>query len=176
MRYLKLILVALLLSSWGCATFSDTTTEDPGLAPTQNSFFYDFKDIRVPEEMEIQTGKSIISPSDSGKYGTIVFRGRAEPISLFDFFFNNMPKDGWSLVTYQKYQRYHMVFTKENRVCMITIEESPFWYTWLEIKVSPKVAGSTEPAYPMGTQPLTDPYQTYPSSGSGMDSERTLSQ
>jgi len=176
MRYLKLILVALLLSSWGCATFSDTTTEDPGLTPTQNSFFYDFKDIRVPEEMEIQTDKSIISPSDSGKYGTMVFRGRAEPISLFDFFFNNMPKDGWSLVTYQKYQRYHMVFTKENRVCMITIEESPLWYTWLEIKVSPKVAGSTEPAYPTGTQPLTDPYQTYPSSGSGMGSERTLSQ
>ena len=177
MRYLKLILVALLLSSWGCATLTDTTTtENPGLAPTQNSFFYDFKDIRVPEEMEIQTDKSIISPSDSGKYGTMVFRGRAEPISLFDFFFNNMPKDGWSLVTYQKYQRYHMVFTKENRVCMITIEESPLWYTWLEIKVSPKVAGSTEPAYPTGTQPLTDPYQTYPSSGSGMGSERTLSQ
>lgn len=113
MRYLKLILVALLLSSWGCATLSDTTTEDPGLAPTQNSFFYDFKDIRVPEEMEIQTDKSIISPSDSGKYGTMVFRGRAEPISLFDFFFNSMPKDGWSLVTYQEISAsFTLVFNK----------------------------------------------------------------
>ncbi|MDY0225759.1 hypothetical protein SAMN04488082_103274 [Desulfomicrobium apsheronum] len=176
MRYLKLILVALLLSSWGCATFNDTTAEDPGIAPTQNSFYYDFKDIRVPEEMEIQPKKSIISPMESGKYGTIVFRGRAEPISLFDFFFNNMPKDGWSMVTYQKYQRYHLVFTKENRVCMISIEESPMWYTWLEIKVSPKVAGSSEPAYSIGTPPPADPYQTYPPAGTGLDSERTLSQ
>ncbi len=176
MRYLKLILVAVLLSTWGCATLSDTTTEDPLMPPVQNSFYYDFKDIRVPEEMEIQPKKSIVSPMESGKYGTIVFRGRAEPISLFDFFFNNMPKDGWSLVTYQKYQRYHLVFTKENRVSMITIEETPMWYTWLEIKVSPKVAGSSEPAYPLSTQPPADPYQTYPSSGTGLDSERTLSQ
>lgn len=104
-----------------------------------------------------------------------MFRGRAEPISLFDYFFNTMPKDGWTLVTYQKYQRYNLVFTKENRVCMITIEESPFWYTWLEVKVTPKAPGTGGPAYSIGSQPA-DAYQSYPPSGSSFESERTLTQ
>lgn len=173
MRHFKLLLLAMLLTTWGCATL--TGSEDPGPAPTQQSFFYDFSDIRVPEEMEIQTGRSTITPTENGKFGTLVFRGRAEPISLFDYFFNTMPKDGWNLVTYQKYQRYNLVFTKENRVCMITIEESPVWFTWLEIKVTPKAPATGAPAYSTGSQP-TDSYQSYPSSGSSIESERTLSQ
>lgn len=173
MRHFKLLLLALLLSTWGCVTL--TGSEDPGPAPTQQSFFYDFNDIRIPEEMEIQPNRSIITPTENGKFGTMMFRGRAEPISLFDFFFNTMPKDGWSLVTYQKYQRYNLVFTKENRVCMITIEESPVWYTWLEVKVTPKAPSASAPAYSTGSQPA-DPYQNYPSSGSSFESERTLSQ
>jgi hypothetical protein len=175
MRYLKLLIIALLLTSWGCATLTGSSSEDPGPAPTQNSFFYDFTDIRIPEEMEIQPSKSSITPTETGKYGTMVFRGRAEPISLFDYFFNTMPKDGWSLVTYQKYQRYNLVFTKENRVCMITIEESPVWYTWLEVKVTPKAPMSNAPAYSTGAQ-TTDSYQSYPSSGSSPEPERTLSE
>jgi hypothetical protein len=173
MRHLKLLLLALLLTTWGCATL--TGSEDPEMTQSQTSFFYDFSDIRIPEEMELQPGKSIITPSENGKFGTMMFRGRAEPISLFDFFFNTMPKDGWTLVTYQKYQRYHLVFTKENRVCMISIEESPFWYTWLEVKVTPKAPGTSAPTYPIGSQP-EGTYQSFPSSGSSFDSERTLSQ
>ncbi len=176
MRYRKLLIIALLLTSWGCATLTGSSNEDPAAAPpTQNSFFYDFTDIRIPEEMEIQPSKSSITPTESGKYGTMVFRGRAEPISLFDYFFNTMPKDGWSMVTYQKYQRYNLVFTKENRVCMITIEESPVWYTWLEVKVTPKAPMSGAPAYSTGAQPV-DSYPSYPSTGSSPEQERTLSE
>jgi hypothetical protein len=174
MRYLKCLVFALLLTSWGCAgmDFMGSSSEEPAPPQEQASFFYDFKDIRVPEEMEIQTDKSSITPSDGGKFGIIKFKGWAEPISLFDFFFNNMPKDGWTLVTYQKYQRYFLVFTKDNRVCMITIEDSPYWYTWLEIKVSPRVAETNSPAYSTGAQPM----DTYPSSGAPMGTERTLTQ
>ncbi len=176
MRHLKLLIIAVLLTSWGCATLTGgSTTQDPGPAPTQNSFFYDFKDIRVPEEMELQTKKSNIVPSDTGKFGTMVFKGQAEPISLFDYFFNTMPKDGWTLVTYQKYQRYHLVFSKENRICMITIEESPIIYTWLEIKVSPKAPAASAPAYSTGTQPV-DTYPSYPAGGLSPEPERTLSE
>jgi len=176
MRHLKFLVLALLLSSWGCANmdFMGSSSQETTAPQTQASFFYDFPDIRVPEEMEIQTDKSSITPTAGGKYGVMKFRGHAEPISLFDFFFNNMPKDGWTLVTYQKYQRYHLVFTKDNRVCMITIEEGPVWYTYLEIKVSPKISNSysTAPSYSTDPQPA----ESYPSSGSGLGSERTLAQ
>lgn len=172
MRYLKLIIVVMLLSSWGCANLMGSSPEQPAPAPVQASFFYDFNDIRVPEEMEIQSDKSSITPSEGGKFGTMKFRGRAEPISLFDFFFNTMPKDGWTLVTYQKYQRFNLVFTKDNRVCMITIEESPVYYTWLEIKVSPKVTNTYSPAYPTGSAPV----DSYPATGAPAGTERTLSE
>jgi hypothetical protein len=175
MRYCKLLVIAVFLMSWGCASLTGSTTEDPGPAPTQNSFYYDFTDIRVPEEMELQPKKSSIVPTETGKFGTIVFKGQAEPISLFDFFFNTMPKDGWTLVTYQKYQRYNLVFTKENKVCMITIEEAPVLYTWLEIKVSPKSPVGAAPAYSTGMQPA-DSYPSYPSTGSTPEPERTLSE
>jgi hypothetical protein len=174
MRYLKLFLFVLLLSSWGCANLnmSGSGSEEQTPPPTQQSFFYDFPDIRVPEEMELQPDKSTITPTDSGKFGTIRFKGWAEPISLFDFFQNNMPKDGWTLVTFQKYQRYLLVFSKENRVCMITIEGQPYWYTWLEVKVSPKISNTYAPAYSTGAQPV----DSYPSSGAPLGGERTLSQ
>jgi len=172
MRYLKFIVFALLASSLGCANLTGSSSQDQAPPPVQASFFYDFNDIRVPEEMEIQTDKSSITPTDGGKYGVMKFRGRAEPISLFDFFYNTMPKDGWSMVTYQKYQRYQLVFTKDNRVCVITIEESAIYYTNLEIKVTPKISNSYTPAYPTGAQPM----DSYPSSGSSIEPERTLAQ
>jgi hypothetical protein len=173
MRYLKCLILAVLLTTWGCAglDFTGSSSEEP-VPPEQTSFFYDFNDIRVPEEMEIQPKESSITPSENGKYGTIRFKGWAEPISLFDYFFNNMPKDGWTLVTYQKYQRYFLVFSKDNRVCMINIEDNPFWYTWLEIKVTPKVVNTYSPAYSTGAQPM----DTYPSSGTTLQDERTLAQ
>jgi hypothetical protein len=55
---------------------------------------------------------------------------------------------------------------------MINIEDNPFWYTWLEIKVTPKVVNTYSPAYSTGAQPM----DTYPSSGTTLQDERTLAQ
>lgn len=183
MRYVKLIVLAMLLSSWGCANMnwpgssSSSTSQEVSAPPAQASFVYDFKDIRVPEEMEIQTDKSSLTPTDGGKTGLMRFKGRAEPISLFDFFYNTMPKDGWTLLTYQKYQRFLMVFTKDTRVCVITMGEDPIYYTWLEVWVSPRIVGGTSPAYSSDVQPMTSyPSTSYPSSGSSLGSDRTLTQ
>jgi hypothetical protein len=172
MRYVKLILILSFLTSAGCASMSGSSSNDVGGPPAQSSFFYDFKDIQVPEEMKIETDKSSVSPVDGGKAGVIRFKGRAEPISLFDFFFNTMPKDGWTLLSFQKYQRYLLVFTKDNRVCVITVEEAPIYYTLLEVWVSPRVQSGFAPAYSTGTQPV----DTYPATGGSLQQERTLSQ
>ena len=140
--------------------------------PMQAAFFYDFNDIRIPDEMEIQKNKSSISPVEGGRAGVMKFKGRAEPISLFDFFYNTMPKDGWTLQTYQKYQRFLLVFTKDTRICVITIDEDPFFYPWLDVWVSPKVQGSASPQYLYGDQPAG----SFSGSGSSFEYERTLTQ
>lgn len=183
MRYLKCAVLFLLLSSWGCANLMPGSSQDPAAPsepPVQSSFYYDFSDIRVPAEMELQTDKSTITPTDQGKIGVMKFKGRVEPISLFDFFANTMPKDGWTMLTYQKYQRYLLVFSKENRVTVITIAEDPIYYTNLEVWVSYRVPAGSAPAYSTGAQPVdTYPYSGTPagsSSGAPLDSERTLSQ
>jgi hypothetical protein len=180
MRYLKIFLLLLLLSAWGCANITGTRNTEPQAAvPT--SFYYDFNDIRVPSEMEIQPKKSAIAPVVDGKSGVMKFRGRVEPVSLFDFFYNTMPKDGWTLLTYQKYQRYLLVFSKDNRMTVITIEEG-LYYTWLEIWVSPCVpegfqihsGGATGGYAPAGTS-YPGSGMSYPSSGSSFE-DRTLTQ
>ncbi len=183
MRYLKCALLILVLSSWGCANLMPGSSSDPASPPepaVQSSFYYDFNDIRVPAEMELQTDKSTITPTDQGKIGVMKFKGRVEPISLFDFFANTMPKDGWTMLTYQKYQRYLLVFTKDNRVTVITIAEDPIYYTNLEVWVSYRVPGGSAPAYSTGAQPVdtypSSGYSTGSPSGSAFGSERTLSQ
>lgn len=177
MRYGTFFCLILLLCVGGCANFMPGSSPDPGqpVEPeVQSSFYYDFKDIRVPAEMELQAGKSTIIPTDQGKIGLMKFKGRVEPISLFDFFANTMPKDGWSILTYQKYQRYLLVFTKDNRVTVVTITEDPIYYTNLEIWVSYRVPGDASSTYSGGTQTF-DSYPG-PSSGSSLGSERTLTQ
>lgn len=180
MRYLKIAFLLLLLPVWGCANLTGSSSAEPQPEAMPTSFFYDFNDIRVPSEMEIQPGKSSITPVEGGKSGVMKFKGRVEPISLFDFFYNTMPKDGWTLLTYQKYQRYLLVFSKDNRITVITIEEDPIYYTWLEIWVSPRVPASSSTGYSDGTQPSNSytPSGTSgnPSYGSTFENERTLSQ
>ncbi|GAB1410868.1 hypothetical protein MASR1M90_20220 [Desulfovibrionales bacterium] len=138
-------------------------------------FYYDFNDIRVPEEMELQTDKSSITPVQGGKVGVMKFKGRVEPSSLFDFFANTMPKDGWNLLTYQKYQRFLLVFSKDNRFVVMTIEEDPIYYTWLEVWVSMRVPGTGSPSYSTGATPM-DSYPSGSGSGGSLEYERTLSQ
>lgn len=157
MRFLPVICALLLLSVTGCTTMfgSGTTEPEAPTAPVQESFYYDFSDIRVPAEMEIQPDKSVLTPTATGKAGLMKFKGRAEPMSLFDFFYNSMPKDGWTLLTFQKYQRYLLVFSKENRISVITIYEDPLYYTWADIWVSPKTSASAgAPSYSTGVQPM----------------------
>lgn len=172
MKGIHFLLLVLMLIMAGCANITGSSSADPGALPVQASYYYDFRDIRVPEEMEIQKNKSSITPVEGGKAGVMKFRGRAEPISLFDFFYNTMPKDGWTLQTYQKYQRFLLVFAKDSSICVITIDEDPFYYTWLEIWVSPRIHNAADPTYPQ----MNSPVDNYPDYGSSYDSERTLTQ
>lgn len=161
----------------GCANMKSSSSGADPAAGSQMSagFYYDFNDIRVPEEMELQTDKSSITPGQGSNVGVMKFKGRVEPSSLFDFFANTMPKDGWHLLTYQKYQRFLLVFSKDDRFVVMTIEEDPIYYTWLEVWVSMRVAGTGSPAYSTGTMPV-DSYPSGSTGGGSLEYERTLSQ
>lgn len=173
MSHLKLLFLVLLVASWGCAQFPgmSSTSQQEATTPAPSSFLYDFKDVRVPEEMEIIPDKSSITPGDGSSSGVMLFKGRVEPASLYDFFFNTMPRDGWTLLTYQKYQRYLLVFSKDTRLCVITIQKTLVNSVSLEVWVSPRAATSFAPAYNTGSTP---PLDSLPPEAP--NAERTLTQ
>ena len=58
--------------------------------------------------------------------------------SLVRFFEANMPKDNWRAVGHIKADSAMMLFHKENRWCVITLEEGSY-YTYAHIWVAPTV-------------------------------------
>lgn len=144
-----LIGVSVLVLFSGCATLTQQEPKE-GQAPLQTdeglsrqdsaqmSNYFDFEDILIPQEMELDAERSIIFETPSLKAGALVFTGRVDPVSLFNFLMNSMPQDNWKPRSYFKYGRYLMVFEKENRVCVIRIQEERF-KTLLHVWVTPRI-------------------------------------
>lgn len=109
--------------------------------PTQETggSYYDFDDILVPKEMKLVPESSLLFETAHLKAGGILFKGRVDPVSLFDFFLNNMPKDNWQLRSYFKYGRYIMVFEKPDKDCIISIKEKALT-TQLEMWITPRIS------------------------------------
>ncbi len=73
----------------------------------QRSSYYDFEDVLIPSELTLNKKDSFVYGTNRSKAGVLIFEGRAEPISLANFFQNNMRNDGWRLIS------------KEDRACVI---------------------------------------------------------
>lgn len=118
-----------------CATTKkEGPTSPPEEKPRASS--YDFNDILVPSEMKLNQKDSFVYTSAQFKVGILSFSGRVEPGSLASFFQNNMPKDGWRMISTVKYRETMLVFLKDERACVITIKEE-FFSTKLKVRVGP---------------------------------------
>lgn len=143
-----LLASALLALSAGCSTFSSPQPDDGGMATvatnssmSRTSPAYDFEDIGVPSEMSLQNDKSFIMQTPQVKAGTLVYTGWVDPLSLFDYYRDSMPQDGWKPLSFFKYGHFLFVFHKPDKVCVIRINKGRF-STRLEISVSPSVSSS----------------------------------
>jgi hypothetical protein len=149
-RYLfPLAMIMLFMFLAGCTASKEdgVKTPEPDTPPRSAeeaaNIYFDFDDIPVPKEMEIDPDDSILFQSPNLKAGAVVFNGRVEAISLFDFFLNNMPKENWHLRSYFKYGRYIMVFEKPNKDCIIRIIDGSY-KTELQIWVTPRFPGEAD--------------------------------
>ena len=102
----------------------------------QRASYYDFEDVLIPSELTINKKDSFVYGTSRSKAGLLIFEGRVEPISLTNFFQNNMRNDGWRLISIFKYREYLLNFLKEDRACVITITEKSF-STNVEIRLGP---------------------------------------
>ncbi|MFO7802243.1 MAG: hypothetical protein R6V55_08125 [Desulfovermiculus sp.] len=136
----------LLALTAGCSTFSssqsdavDIATVDTNSTLSQASPAYDFEDIGVPSEMSLQNDESFIMQTPQVKAGTLVYTGWVDPLSLFDYYRDSMPQEGWKPLSYFKYGHFLFVFQKPDKVCVIRINKGRF-STRLEISVSPSMS------------------------------------
>jgi hypothetical protein len=119
-----------------------------------NTVYYDFDDILVPKDMRLRPNDSLLFETPTVKAGVIMFEGRVEPVSLFNFFLNNMPKDNWELRSYFKYGRYIMVYEKPDRDCIISLRERSL-STQLQIWVTPRTETGFSNEGDMGPEATT---------------------
>ena len=138
-RLIGILAAILMLTIGGCAgskvkggESSPSAAKDKGPVP----LYYDFGDVLVPSELKVDNDSSFVFRTPGFSAGVLALKGRVEINSLIDFFYNNMSKDNWKLVSYFKSRRTIMLFNKENRWCVINITEGDFT-TYTEIWVSP---------------------------------------
>lgn len=158
-------LAGMLLTLPACSYFqksnSSTSSASAEAAPQPQTMdnYYDFDDIPVPQEMELQGDDSFILETPTERSGVMVFKGKVEIQSLRNYYINNMARENWTMRSAIKSSRTILVFEKPGRYCIITMTDGQF-STQMEIWVTPRANGYSEP---MGTsssssfseQPLT---------------------
>lgn len=140
----------------GCAIFekeatSDQTAAAPAASAPQSNVdnsgdqtkatvgrYYDFDDIQVPNQLELNKEKSILFKVGSFKAGLLSFSDNLEVESLINFFVESMAKDNWILKSSFKYPRVALFFAKQGKTCVIHITERTF-STDVEIWVAPSI-------------------------------------
>lgn len=110
-------------------------TAEPQEKTTKASYL-DFDDILIPSDLSLDKKKSFVYSTGQMKVGILFLEGRIEPASLAGFFQSNMQKDGWRLLGSFRYREYLLNFVKEDRACVIVIEEKTFT-TVASIRVGP---------------------------------------
>jgi len=121
-----LLILLLALGFFGCASSSKnsspsqaTLQKDAGSMPT----YYDFGDVMVPSELKLNRKESFVYATGGATAGVLTLKGRVDRDSLIAFFENNMIKDNWRLISSFRAPKAVMLFQKESRWCIISVEE-----------------------------------------------------
>ncbi len=137
-----LLMLLLALGFFGCASSSSnnpppsqaTLQKDASNMPT----YYDFGDVMVPSELKLNRKESFVYATGGATAGVLTLKGRVDRDSLIAFFENNMIKDNWRLISSFRAPKAVMLFQKEARWCIISIEED-FISELVKIWVAPTI-------------------------------------
>ncbi len=136
------MLAGLLIICYGCvgpSVSKDSAAVQPVAAsgkPSGQNQYYDFPDVLIPGELKANPKRSSIYRTPGFAAGMLFFQGRYDGTSLAAFFENNMAKDNWRPKAALKFNPSILIFEKDNRVCVIRIEEFNF-VTHVEVWMAP---------------------------------------
>jgi len=129
---LLMLLVAACSSTPKSTDGSEAKPKDDKNVP----LYYDFGDVLIPRELELDDKSSFVYHSSGFTAGILTFKSKVELGSMVTFFENNMAKDNWQAVGTFKSPRTLLLFQKENRWCVINITDNK-WDTLVEIWAAP---------------------------------------
>ena len=121
-------------------TSSDMSLDESQTTPMSQDVntYFDFDDILIPSDLQLDQEQSIIFETRTLKAGTLHFHGRVEPVSLFNFYTHHLPQDNWSISSQMKYGHFLIIAEKKDKFCVLTIRESGL-KTHLQVWVTPRI-------------------------------------
>ena len=124
----------------GCSTLNGGSEGTEGVPSPEQAqpvpAYYDFEDVPTPPELAIVPEETHVFQGEKFKAGILMLKGRVEPTSLFDYFKQGMPREGWHLMGSFHSARSVLVFDKAGKFCVINIYETSLT-TYAEIYVAP---------------------------------------
>jgi hypothetical protein len=126
-----IVSVSIFLLFTGCATSSVSggmAGERPAELPIG-----EFQDVPITPGMTRDESRIVEVQTGQFQTGIGLYKGRIEPKSLAEYYKGIMPTRGWKLLADFGAKRTIQIYTKEQRVSVILIEEG-WYYTHLEIR------------------------------------------
>lgn len=121
-KFLISALMLFMLTGCSSLNFGQSSTQPAeGTNSMQSYFPTKFRDFEVPNELKVDSGKTLIINTSSFNGGIVALTGRLEVESLTDYFTQSMQKNGWKLTGEAHYKNVLISFSKPNKNCMITI-------------------------------------------------------
>lgn len=145
LKTLLVLILAVILAGSGCSVLKSKKgpgASTPGVAVQSSqsqTVYMDFGDVLLPKELKVDNDNSFIFSTAGLIAGVLTLKGRVEAESLIAFFENRMPEDGWQMISEIKAGRSMLLFRKQARWCVISIEEGKM-STYAKIWVAPTMA------------------------------------
>lgn len=94
-------------------------------------------DIRLPAGTKVNTDKSVLTGSGVQSYGRVIASTKGSSSRVVRFFLDNMPANGWDLISEFQDEDIMLVYQKQTRVVVIVVERSSR-ATELRITMTPR--------------------------------------
>jgi hypothetical protein len=118
MKHLLIVLLLGLLSACGTTSNSESSG-DNGQRPSMEQFGR----MPMPAGTKLRTADSLIFGASDGWLGRAVFEIPMDGNQTYNFFADQMPRQGWSLVASVRGKKSLLVFTRADRSSTIEIED-----------------------------------------------------
>ena len=142
MKYVFVLLLTTVLTACGTTANSDSNA-DNGQRPSMEQLGR----MPLPVGTKLRTSESLIFGVGEGWLGRAVFELPNDANSSYNFFAEQLPRQGWSMVASVRGKKSLLVFTRAERAATIEIEDSGMFSGSLAaMTVSPVGSTSGAPA------------------------------